>query len=296
MRKKSLNPARLVDALGPSCYLGWGGQNERRERDKRVRWLRKKARHDARAQAIADQMEACTSQAPCKSAACPMCAGAAQRLASRATRAFLQSQPDQGEIVCVTIVTTDGMCQPSQLLLTQHRRILRRWRDRIGRSGVDWFVGAVDFSYNEHGNGRYPAHWSVHLVGFTHTDDPVDLKQEFLQQFPRSDAVPRPVKVKPWDGDILAGLYTFKADFRRQIGKDDGQRFIKATGDCRTCRGTDKQPLRSAEKLELLLHLEAIGLQGRLFTLHAQFLNLKRTGPTFVKKMPPTRRRRWPGP
>ena len=44
------------------------------------------------------------------------------------------------------------------------------------------------------------------------------------------------------------------------------------------------QPLKSKDKLELLLHLDAIGIAGRLFQKNVQFMNLKETGPTFVDR------------
>ena len=58
-----------------------------------------------------------------------------------------------------------------------------------------------------------------------------------------------------------------KSDFKRRIGTDDGKRFNKVDGTHRSCRATDKQPLRSSQKRELLLHLDQIGLEGRLILL-----------------------------
>ena len=72
------------------------------------------------------------------------------------------------------------------------------------------------------------------------------------------------MKVQEWDGKKKPIGYMIKAEFFRRIGSDEGQRFNKDKGENRSCRATDKQPLRSSQKRELLLHLDQIGLQGRL--------------------------------
>lgn len=98
--------------------------------------------------------------------------------------------------------------------------------------------------------------------------------------------MPRPIKVVRWDGRSEALRYTLKANFERRIGRDHGQRFSKTKGTSRTCRVTEKQRLRSREKRELLLHLDQIGLQGRLFLRCAQFLNMR--APEIVLRVPKT--------
>jgi hypothetical protein len=70
----------------------------------------------------------------------------------------------------------------------------------------------------------------------------------------------------------------------RRISTDNGKRFNKKTGQRRKCRATDHQPLKSKDKLELLLHLDIIGIAGRLFLKNVQFMNLKGTGPTLVDR------------
>jgi hypothetical protein len=118
------------------------------------------------------------------------------------------------------------------------------------------------------------------------------LKRKLRKQFPTTDAIPRPVTVKVWDGRNAALRYAVKDIFWRRIGSDDGKRFDKRTGTERSCRATDKQPLRSSQRCELLLHLDDVGLQGRLLSRQAQFLHLGKYGPAIVKKIPKQRRTR----
>jgi hypothetical protein len=82
-----------------------------------------------------------------------------------------------------------------------------------------------------------------------------------------------------------------KSKFYRRIGSDEGQRFNKANGKDRTCRATDKQPLRSSQKRELLLHLDQIGLQGRPILKWLQIVHLGIAGSAVVERGPVGRMR-----
>ena len=148
---------------------------------------------------------------------------------------------------------------------------------------MDCFVGAIDYSFNEHESGRYPSHWFEHFYGVTLTKDPEKLRVKLQRQFSRTDTIPRPVTITSWDGGIVALRYALKSRFWRRIGLDQVER-VGRSGEKRTSRDTNKQPLRSKQKLELLLHLDEIGLHGRLFMRHAQLLNLRGSGPTIVVK------------
>ena len=82
-----------------------------------------------------------------------------------------------------------------------------------------------------------------------------------------------------------------KSQFNRRIGSDHGKRFDKDNGEERSCRATDKQPLRSSQRRDLLLHLDQIGLQGRLMLRWVQILHLGTTGPAVVERGPNGRMR-----
>jgi hypothetical protein len=258
----------------------------KRERKKLVTRLRKKANGKQAAIQLADKLEGCKPQARCKSAACPECSYAARQLVTQVTRRFLKEQPSSDTIVCLSIVPADGASKPGNLTPDQHARNVRRWKEALGRAGVTWFIGGSDWSFNEHDEDRYPGHWSHHLYGFAATTDLEELKKALQRQFPKTDVIPRPVKVQPWDGKKRPIRYMLKPEFWRRIGTDEGERFDKASGEKRSCRATDKQPLPSSRRRELLLHLDQIGLQGRLVMRWLQILHLGGAGSVVVERKP----------
>jgi hypothetical protein len=283
----SFNPSRFADLVAEKFYAGtWGRTELKRERKAAIDWLRKKYNADQPSLALADKLEACTPNARCKSAACPECAYAAQQLVTQVTLNFLQKQPSSETMVCVSIVPADGTSRPGNLTKDQHQRNVRRWKEALGRAGVTWFLGGSDWSLNEHDEDRYPTHWSHHLYGFAATPDPEKLKKALHHQFPKSDAIPRPVKVLVWDGKKRPIRYMLKPEFWRRIGTDEGERFDKTHGEQRSCRATDKQPLPSARKRELLLHLDKLGLQGRLMLRWLQIVHLGGVGSALVERKP----------
>jgi len=286
---KSFNPARFVDQITESLYAtGLGkGTKLKNGHQHRVDWLRKKFKDDQPCQTLADKLHSCKPQARCKSPACPECAYAARRLLTTTIKKYLDDQSKAGNsIVCVSVVPANGITSPGQLSPAQHQRNVRRWKEALGRARVIWFLGGSDWSFNEHEVERYQPHWSHHLYGFTTTPDPEDLKKRLQVQFPKSDAIPRPVKVQAWDGKKKPIRYMMKAKFFRRIGTNDGERFNKANGNNRSCRATDKQPLRSSQKRELLLHLDQIGLQGRLVLRWVQILHLGTAGSAVLERGP----------
>ncbi len=284
----AFNPARFTDLVVEDCYArAWGpGARLKRERKAAIDWLRKKTNGKQAVIELADKLEGCKPHARCKSAACPECSYAARQLVTEVARQFLSDQPSSETIVCVSIVPADGATKPGNLTKDQHARNVRRWKEALGRAGVTWFIGGSDWSLNEHDEDRYQPHWSHHLYGFAATDDPEELKKALQRQFPKTDVIPRPVKVQVWDGKKRPIRYMVKSKFWRRIGTDDGERFDKANGEQRSCRATDKQPLPSSRRRELLLHLDQIGLQGRLVMRWVQILDLGPAGPAVGERKP----------
>jgi hypothetical protein len=281
------NPARFTDIIKEDDYRVWtSGVALRKERAELINRLRQKYKDNRACQRLAKKLEACKRGARCKSPACPECSAAARDLVTEVARKFLKEKAKTATIACVSIVPADGIVAPGQLSLAQHQRNVRRWKDALGRAGVAWFLGGSDWSFNEHDEDRYPRHISHHFYGFTATTDPEDLKKRLQAQFPKTDAIPRPVKVQEWDGKKKPIRYMAKSKFFRRIGSDEGQRFNKTNGKDRSCRATDKQPLRSSQKRELLLHLDQIGLQGRLMLRWVQILHLGTAGSAVVERGP----------
>jgi hypothetical protein len=194
------------------------------------------------------------------------------------------------DIVCLSVVPSDGVCKPKDLSAGHASRNVRRWKEALGRAGVTWFIGALDYSANEHADDLYERHWSEHFFGFTSTSDLAGLKKKLREQFPATDAIPRPIKIQPWDGNEKALLYLFKPNAWRRVATDDGERFEKKRGHMRPpCRATDKQRLTSKQRVRLALHLDGIGFQGRMVLRWAQFINLDGTNPIIVSRAPKRR-------
>ena len=281
------NPSKFADMLDKGMYAtGSKGEELKSEREDLVAWLRKKGKRSQACLDLADKLDPCRPKHRCQSAACPECVAAGQRLVAAATRQFLKAQANGGTIVCVTVVPADGMTKPGQLNKADHELAIRRWKGKLGKAGVTWFVGATDLSFNEHKQGKRKPRWSEHIYGITVTRDPKKLKKMLRGQFPKTNAIPRPVKVKEWDGDKKALRYILKPNFWRRIANDNGQRYNKKTGTTRLCRATDKQYLKSKQKRELLIHLDNIGIQSRILMRWCQLLNKKSSGPTIVLRLP----------
>lgn len=266
------NPGRFDGAMIEAFYArGIAANPYRRKREQLFRLLRTKHKENDKAQAVADKLEACVKGSRCLSGACPQCTHAGQKLYAKTAAAFVAKHEGSGHLVCVSIVPADGVCKPKDLDPAYAARNVRRWKERLGRAGVTWLVGALDYSLNEHDTGRYKPHWSEHLYGLTATTDIDRLKKELRKQFQVTEAIPRPVKVKPWDGDPDALAYMLKPNYWRRVATDDGERFTK--NGMRSCRATDKQRLRSKERVRLALYLDELGLHGRLVLRWVQFVN-----------------------
>jgi hypothetical protein len=165
--------------------------------------------------------------------------------------------------------------------MSNTERFIRRTKEKLGRAHDGIFIGGVDWSLNESKVKKNKPYWCSHIHGVTVTNDAKVLKKKLKKQFPPTTTIPRPIHVQEWDGETAALRYPMKPKFDRRISTDNATRFDKKTGQRRKCRDTDHQPLKSKDKLKLLLHLDAIGIAGRLVQKKVQFMNLNSTGPTF---------------
>jgi hypothetical protein len=227
-RKIPFNPSRFSDMLQESVYpTGPKGEKLKREREDLVVWLRKKTNSQACLE-LADELENCRRRHRCKSAACPECAAGGQKLVADAAGHLLKTQARGAKVVFVTIIPIDGVIKPGKLSRAGVERAVRRWKERLGKAKVGWFVGAVDWSLNEDKRGR--RRWSVHMHGVTVTNNPGKLTRRLQKHFPRTKVIRRPVMVVEWDNDEKALRYILKPSFRRRIA-NHGQRYDKKNGD-----------------------------------------------------------------
>jgi hypothetical protein len=284
---KPFNPAKFADMLDRDFYsTGPKAEELKSERENLAAWLRKKGKKSRACLRLADKLEECEPRRRCRSAACPECATAGQRLIAEVTQKLLNAQAGEAKIVCVTIIPADGMIRPGKLDNADHDRAIPRWKERLGKAGVTWFIGATDISFNEHKQAQQKPKWSKHFYGIAVTNGPKKLKRKLRQQFPKNDVILRPVKLEEWDGDNRAMRYILKPNFWRRIATDDAQRYDEKTRSARRCRDTDTQPLRSKQKRELLLHLDDIGMQSRLLMRCCQLSNKKSKGPSILLRVP----------
>ncbi len=163
-------------------------------------------------------------------------------------------------------------------------RFQRRMKGRVAKAYDGICIGVVDYSMNEHKEKKHKPYWYPHLHGVAITTGEKAMKKALKKVFPPSRRVPRPIKIKTWDGNADWLRYCHESDFERRISTDHGKRYDKKTSEQRQCRDTDKQPLKSKQKLELLKYLDDIGIAGRVFLRGVQFQNLKGIGPTFVDR------------
>lgn len=282
MHKIALNPSRYSDAFTADLFE-FGIASVPSTKREVAAWLsRQKGSSQQQTNAahkLGAKIEDCCPDNRCQSPSCPACAFAGRKLFVEMAAGFLTSQ--QTPIYRFSIIPHDGTIQPGGLNAADHVRSIRRNKDRLAKAGLPCFLGAWDWSLNEHVQGRYSPHWQAHIYGFAPSNDPEPLRKELRKLFLATDACPRPIAIKKWDGETTALRYAMKGNFYRRIGADEGTRF-DGNGGIRECRETDKQPLKKVEKLELLLFLDEIGFQGRFFLRKIQFSNLSGRGPIFV--------------
>jgi hypothetical protein len=271
-----INPCKFADALDESRYpTGFRGGALKLHREEEADWLRKKHPDGVGSAQLVTKLANCGPDHRCLSPACPECSFAFRALTTAVALPYLLGHTDRQKIVCVSVVPADGTILPGQLSVPQHVRNNRRWKEALGRAEVTWFLGATDWSFNHHAQDRYEPHWLEHFYGFTATEDLDELKRNLRAQFPATDAIPRPVKVKRWDGRKRALHYMAKSDFFRRIGTDEGKRSSGEGAERPEHRATDKQPLRSQEQFDLLIHLDQIGMQSRFLMRWLQFVHVK---------------------
>lgn len=235
-----------------------------------AQWLRKKGRVPA-AQALADKLEGCKPGARCGSGACRVCSVRAQGYVAQGIRHLAAEKTG---IFFLTVVPAKSTVAVGGLNPEDHANHERRLKRTLKETGVEWLIGGTDLSLNEHKNGRYEPHWCPHLHAMGKTDDLERLKAWLKEAFHPTEAIFRAVKATAWDGNMAAPLYVLKPDFERRHGYYGEQCYDSRRNEFVAACNTRKQKLRSAERLELLLYLEQLGIQSRVFCygiqVHAQ--------------------------
>ncbi len=234
-----------------------------------ILWLPKKGK-TAAAIVLAAKLQGCRQSDRCGSAACPVCATAAQENYAKALRAMISTKPSDGTVFTLTLVTEAEMKAVGDLSSYDPLNHKRRLRRQLAELGISWAAGGVDISLNEHQQQRYVPFWMPHVYLMGVTTDIEALRKQLRGLFPATDRIPRPALLNVFKGGRRASLYALKPDFNRRVGKDDDVRTVRRTGALRLCRATSKQRLRSAERLELRLFLDGLTIPARFITLRCQ--------------------------
>ena len=137
----------------------------------------------------------------------------------------------------------------------------RRFKALLAKADVDVAIGAVDFSFNEDADCNWSAFWCPHIYLITSTTNEPALKRALRKMLPATKAVPRPSKVVDFNNVARRRSYALKMNFRRRSSCTVVKSF---NGKTRTCRNTSSDKLRAAERLELFIYLDQIGLNNRV--------------------------------
>ncbi len=225
------------------------------ERISRIRLFRK---HDDRK--LARKLNSCKPDRRCRSGACPECTRAIQRQFVRQT--YKLAQPPS-EFQLVSLVPPEfGIANLKTFSIEAFRNSLA---DRLASSGIASVIGGIDYSLNEHAEGRFEAYWSPHVWFLTTSYRSYRWSALLRQTFPGTSLTPRPIKIEDWDGRRRAIGYSLKYEFQRRISLTDTRQ--RRGGGTRKCRATRYDRLRSAERFELYSHLHEIGLGARLLLM-----------------------------
>jgi hypothetical protein len=264
---KPFNPSSISHLIDEMWY-----RKAKKDRRASIHWLEKQSTRDAKCATLAEKISRCKSGRRCGSLACPECSAAFQRAMSCLASRFLNGVSEV-EILCVTIIPADGLVALGSLTAADHYRYIRRWKHRLAEAGIELFIGAVDWSVNEEAQGGAKPRWCVHLHGIALYSGSPPLQKLLKKQFPAGSLILRPVKIDHWDRRKDWLRYCFKPDFHRRIVSTRSGR-----------RKVDKQPLRSKQRRELLLHLDEIGMNGRLLLRYAQVIALRGSGVAIVRR------------
>lgn len=188
----------------------------------------------------------------------------------------------------MTLVRARPRSKPSDLgdpTVTQ----MHRWvTDHCAKAKVRLGVGVLEVVRVEHATGRYPPAWAWYFHGIAMTRNADALSKRLSKAFPTSDAVPRPVRVVPWDANPRWLRHCHKIDDRCRVGIDDQPHFDVRKQQFRISRGTKAQSLTANERLELLLFHDQISLDSRILVKGAQLRSTK-SGCRIVKLRRPKR-------
>jgi hypothetical protein len=143
----------------------------------------------------------------------------------------------------------------------------RRLKYSLSKANIAVALGGVDFSFNEDRAKRHSPCWCPYFYLITSSEAKKTLSTSLKRFFKKGHAVWRPVWISAFENDGSRRSYALKMDFVRRIG----YHVIKLiNGKVRKLRRSRKDKLRSAERLELFIHLNQIGFAERMTFFHGK--------------------------
>jgi hypothetical protein len=144
--------------------------------------------------------------------------------------------------------------------------------DAIEAAGISKAIGGFDITLNEHQKGKFPPHWQPHAWILVPKKEIRRRHMTFRKHFPKAiPTVCKPMMIKRFDGNLAGIAYALKGDFSRRVSLPKERRKNGATKKRRNVR---YRPLRARQKLELMLMLDRIGLESRVFLYGVEVIDL----------------------
>jgi hypothetical protein len=143
--------------------------------------------------------------------------------------------------------------------------------EAIEAARISKAIGGFDITLNEHQKGKFAPHWQPHAWILVPRGEIRRGDKIFRSHFPKAiPRVRRPVMIKRFNGNLAGIAYALKGDFSRRVSLPKARR---RDGKGRS-RNVRYRPLRARQKLELMLMLDRIGLESRVFLYGVEVIDL----------------------
>ena len=219
---------------------------------------------------LANLISTCDNIHFCGSGVCPHCNCRWQRRTSSAIQRFIQNYSHE-PLYAVTIILPKFLLKPGDLHHFDIAAYKRSLRYHLDKAKCGLLFGVIEFDFVEHSAGRYPSGWLPHMHGLVAVSRLNALKAQLKSAIAATDAVPRPIVVKEWDGLDKWLSYCSKVSLKRRVGFETMHLYDAKSGKTRHCRNTKSRKLRSKELQEVARCLHLLPLSDRLFAYRAQW-------------------------
>ena len=217
----------------------------------------------AEADALAEILTTCTSDAPCNSGACPVCGGDFQLRAVELAKQEIgiPARAVRRRMHGLTLVPSIGCVAPDALSAAVCRRVRAAVAAALVECDLPPNLFAIDISFNEDALGIIPSHWCVHGHGAGLNWLMREQVEALKGLFPKTQLVSTPVNHQQLDHDEKALLYPYKPARIRRVSD-----IVPAApnGGRASHRDTKRRSLRPWQSATLALVEHEVGYRGRL--------------------------------